>query len=92
MCRVCGWVTSLCSGAPGSTPASRQSFPTAAISFLEKVPAAIVVGNGFGKLLGSTQVNELGELETPILLTGTLNVPKVADGLISYMLSAARDG
>jgi D-aminopeptidase len=55
--------------------------------FREKVPAAIVVGNGFGKLLGSTQVNELGELETPVLLTGTLNVPKVADGLISYMLS-----
>jgi D-aminopeptidase len=55
--------------------------------FHEKVPAAIVVGNGFGKLLGSTQVNELGEIETPILLTGTLNVPRVADGLISYMLS-----
>ena len=55
--------------------------------FFDKVPAAIVVGNGFGKLLGSTQVNELGEIETPILLTGTLNVPKVADGLISYMLS-----
>ena len=55
--------------------------------FVEKVPAAIVVGNGFGKLMGSTQVNELGELETPILLTGTLNVPKVADGVISYMLS-----
>jgi D-aminopeptidase len=42
--------------------------------FHERVPAAVVVGNGFGKLLGSTQVNELGELETPILLTGTLNV------------------
>ncbi len=55
--------------------------------FHEKVPAAIVVGNGFGKLLGSTQVNELGEIETPVLLTGTLNVPKVADGLIGYMLS-----
>ena len=55
--------------------------------FQEKVPAAIVVGNGFGKLLGSTQVNELGELETPVLLTGTLNVPKVADGLIGHMLS-----
>jgi D-aminopeptidase len=55
--------------------------------FREKVPAAIVVGNGFGKLLGSTQVNELGEIETPVLLTGTLNVPKVADGLIGYMLS-----
>jgi D-aminopeptidase len=55
--------------------------------FQERVPAAIVVGNGFGKLLGSTQVNELGELETPILLTGTLNVPRVADALISYMLA-----
>lgn len=55
--------------------------------FHEKVPAAIVVGNGFGKLLGSTQVNELGEIETPVLLTGTLNVPKVADGLITYMLA-----
>jgi hypothetical protein len=54
--------------------------------FREKVPAAIVVGNGFGKLMGSTQVNELGEIETPILLTGTLNVPRVADGLIGYML------
>ena len=54
--------------------------------FHEKVPAAIFVGNGFGKLAGSTQVNELGELETPILLTGTLNVPKVADGLMTYML------
>ncbi len=55
--------------------------------YLEKVPAAVVVGNGFGKLAGSTQVNELGEAETPILLTGTLNLPRVADGLITYMLS-----
>ena len=55
--------------------------------YRDKVPAAIVVGNGYGKLLGSTQVNELGELESPILLTGTLSVPKVADGLISYMLT-----
>ncbi|TKJ35894.1 aminopeptidase [bacterium (candidate division B38) B3_B38] len=55
--------------------------------FLEKVPAAIYVGNGFGKLAGSTQVEELGNIETPILLTNTLNVPLVADGLIEYMLS-----
>ncbi len=61
--------------------------PHAGNLYKERVPAAIFVGNGFGKLMGSTQVNELGELETPILLTGTLNVPKVADGLISYMLS-----
>src|SRR6185295_10450317 len=44
------------------------------------------VGNGFGKLAGSTQVNELGEIETPILLTGTLNVPRVADALLDWML------
>ena len=55
--------------------------------FLEKVPGAVFVGNGFGKLAGSTQVNELGEIETPILLTSTLSVPRVADFLIDYMLS-----
>ena len=55
--------------------------------FKEKVPAAIVVGNGFGKLAGSTQVNELGEIETPILLTSTLSVPKAADFLMDYMLA-----
>jgi len=54
--------------------------------FREKVPGAVFVGNGFGKLAGSTQVNELGEIETPILLTSTLNVPKVADALLDYML------
>jgi len=55
--------------------------------FLEKVPGAIFVGNGFGKLAGSTQVNELGEIETPILLTSTLSVPRVADFLMDYMLA-----
>jgi D-aminopeptidase len=55
--------------------------------FREKVPGAVFVGNGFGKLAGSTQVNELGEIETPILLTSTLSVPRVADYLIDYMLS-----
>ena len=55
--------------------------------FREKVPGAVFVGNGFGKLAGSTQVNELGEIETPILLTSTLAVPKVADFLIDHMLS-----
>lgn len=54
--------------------------------FQEKVPAAIFVGNGFGKLMGSTQVEELGEIETPVLLTSTLSVPKVADFLLDYML------
>jgi D-aminopeptidase len=55
--------------------------------FREKVPAAIFVGNGFGKLAGSTQVSELGDIETPILLTSTLSVPRVADSLLDYMLS-----
>ena len=54
--------------------------------FLQRVPAAIVVGNGFGKLLGSTQVSELGELETPILLTCTLCVWKAADAMVEWML------
>lgn len=54
--------------------------------FREKVPAAISVGNGFGKLTGVTQVEELGEIETPILLTSTTSVARVADALISYML------
>ena len=55
--------------------------------FQEKVVGAVVVGNGFGKLAGSTQVNELGEIETPILLTSTLSVPKTADFLMDYMLA-----
>ena len=55
--------------------------------FQEKVPGAVFVGNGFGKLAGSTQVNELGEIETPILLTSTLSVPRVADFLMDYMLA-----
>ncbi len=55
--------------------------------FREKVPGAVLVGNAFGKLAGSTQVNELGEIETPILLTSTLSVPRVADALIDYMLA-----
>ncbi len=55
--------------------------------FQEKVPGAIFVENGFGKLVGSTQVNELGEIETPIMLTNTLCVHRVADALIDYMLA-----
>jgi D-aminopeptidase len=55
--------------------------------FRERVPAAIVVGNGFGKLLGITQVDELGELETPILLTGTLSVWRAADALVDWQLA-----
>ena len=55
--------------------------------YRERVPAAIVVGNGFGKLLGITQVRELGELETPILLTCTLCVWKAADAMVEWLLA-----
>jgi D-aminopeptidase len=55
--------------------------------FQERVPAAIYVANGFGKLLGSTQVAELGELETPVLLTCTLCVWKAADAMVTWLLA-----
>jgi len=57
--------------------------------FQDKVPAGIVVGNGFGKLMGSTQVEELGEIETPIVLTNTLSVPRGAEALIDWTLAQA---
>lgn len=54
--------------------------------FQEKVPAAIYLGNGFGKLMGYSQVAELGNIETPIVLTNTLSVPIAANGIIEYVL------
>jgi len=54
--------------------------------YREKVPGAIFVGNGYGKLTGVTQVDELGEIEGPILLTNTTSVPQVADALTGYVL------
>ncbi len=54
--------------------------------YRNKVPAAIYIANGYGKLTGFSQVKELGNLETPIVLTNTLSVPTVADGLITYIL------
>jgi len=55
--------------------------------FQEKVPAAVAVGNGFGKAIGFTQIQELGNLETPIALTNTLSVFSVADAMVDHMLS-----
>jgi D-aminopeptidase len=55
--------------------------------FRERVPAAVLVGNGFGKLLGVTQVRELGEMETPILLTCTLCVWNAANAMVDWMLA-----
>jgi len=55
--------------------------------YFERVPAALHVGNGFGKLLGVTQLAELGELETPILLTCTLCVWRAADAMVEWLLA-----
>jgi D-aminopeptidase len=61
--------------------------PHAGNIFQDKVPAAVYVGNGFGKLTGTTQIAELGNLETPVVLTNTLSVPTAADALIDYTFS-----
>src|SRR5689334_19685221 len=60
--------------------------PHAGNLFNERVPAALHVGNGFGKITGVTQLRELGELETPILLTCTLCVWRAADAMVGYLL------
>ena len=54
--------------------------------FRDKVPGAVVVGNGFGKLMGALQVRELGEIESPVVLTCTLCVPRVADAVLTWLL------
>jgi D-aminopeptidase len=54
--------------------------------FQEKVPAAVYVGNGFGKLAGSTQVDELGVIETPVVLTNTLSVWRAGEAVVEYTL------
>jgi D-aminopeptidase len=58
--------------------------PHAGNLYRERVPAGIVVGNGYGKLMGFTQVHELGEIETPIVLTNTLAVPRAADAILDW--------
>jgi len=69
----------LCTGITAVLPHSRNLYR-------EKITAAGAVLNGYGKSIGLMQIEELGTLETPILLTSTLNVPRVADALITYML------
>lgn len=59
--------------------------------FQQKSPAAIYIGNGFGKLAGYSQVKELGNIETPIVLTNTLSVPVASDALITYTLGLNKD-
>lgn len=60
--------------------------PHAGNIFQDKVPAGIVVSNGFGKLIGSTQMDELGEIETPIVLTNTLAAPRAAEAVMDWTL------
>jgi D-aminopeptidase len=60
--------------------------------YQDKVPAGFAVGNAYGKFMGSTQVKELGEIETPILLTNTLNVPEAAAGIIEWTLKQPGNG
>lgn len=55
--------------------------------YQSKVPGAVYVANGYGKLMGSTQVEELGNIETPIILTNTLSVPTAADAVLDYVLA-----
>lgn len=63
--------------------------PHAGNLFQDKVPAGFSQGNGFGKMMGTTQILELGEIETPILLTNTLSVPEAAAGIIEWTLQQA---
>jgi D-aminopeptidase len=65
--------------------------PHAGNVFREKVPAAVSVGNGFGKLTGIAQVRELGEIESPIVLTCTLCVPRAADAVLTWLLGLPGD-
>src|SRR5206468_13007349 len=60
--------------------------------YQDKVPAGFAVGNAYGKFMGSTQVKELGEIETPIVLTNTLNVPEAAAGIIEWTLRQPGNG
>ena len=59
--------------------------------FQDKVAGAVFVGNAFGKLAGSTQVDELGTIETPIVLTNTLSVGTALDGIVAYTVSGNED-
>jgi len=72
--------------APGIRTGVTAILPHGGNAYMSRVPAAIHVGNGYGKLLGVTQVRELGEMETPILLTCTLCVWKAADAMVEWML------
>lgn len=74
----------LCTGVTAVLPHDRNPYR-------EKVTAATAVLNGYGKSIGMMQIDELGTVETPVLITSTLNVPRVADALVAYMLDVDPD-
>jgi D-aminopeptidase len=86
-CTVAVGVGSLVPGRGPARTGVTAIIPHAGNIFQEKVPGATDVINGFGKSIGLVQVDELGTIETPILLTNTLNIPRVADALIDHMLT-----
>lgn len=61
--------------------------PHAGNLYQDKIPAAVHIGNGFGKMMGISQIMELGEIETPIVLTNTLAVPRAADAILNWTLA-----
>ncbi len=73
--------------APGIRTGVTAILPHGGNLYADKVPAAVSVANGYGKLMGSTQIMELGEIETPILLTNTMAVPRAADGILDWTLA-----
>src|SRR3989337_522163 len=83
MSRVCSWAIEGDNIRTGVT----AILPHEGNLFREKIPAALYVGNGFGKLVGATQLEELGQIETPILLTNTLSVWDAARGAVDFMLA-----
>lgn len=85
-CTIVDGVGDLSSGRGPVRTGVTAIVPHAGNTFADKVPAAVHVINGFGKAVGFLQVDECGVLETPILLTNTLSVGRVADGLVEYML------
>ena len=76
---------------PGIRTGATAILPHPGNLYESKIPAGIAVANGFGKLMGFTQVLELGEIETPIVLTNTLSVPRAADAILDWTLSRPGD-
>ena len=84
---ACAWVTRPSSAAIAYEPGVTAILPHAGNLFRDKVPGAVFVGNAFGKLAGSTQVDELGTIETPIVLTNTLSVGTALEAVVAWTIA-----